>query len=60
MTSKNDTHNLSSLLEIGIGGEAFSNSFLKELRQLTSANFYNMYGPTETTVGCCWKTFIQC
>lgn len=55
MTSKNDTHNLSSLLEIGIGGEAFSNSFLKELRQLTSANFYNMYGPTETTVGCCCK-----
>ncbi len=55
MTSKNDTHDFSSLLEIGIGGEAFSNSFLKELRQLTSANFYNMYGPTETTVGCCCK-----
>lgn len=55
MSSANATHDFSSLLEIGIGGEAFSNSFLKELRQITSANFYNMYGPTEATVGCCCK-----
>lgn len=55
MSSANETHDFSSLLEIGIGGESFSNSFLKELRQITSANFYNMYGPTEATVGCCCK-----
>lgn len=55
MSSANNMHDFSSLLEIGIGGESFSNSFLKELRQITSANFYNMYGPTETTVGCCCK-----
>lgn len=55
MSSAKETHNFSSISDIGIGGESFSNSFLKELRQMTSANFYNMYGPTETTVGCCCK-----
>ncbi len=55
LSSCHSKHDFSSLLEIGIGGESFSNSFLKDLRQITSANLYNMYGPTETTVGCCCK-----
>lgn len=55
MSSTNENHNFSSLLDIGIGGESFSPSFIKDLQRLTSANIYNMYGPTETTVGCCCK-----
>lgn len=43
------------LTDIGIGGEALTISFLKDLGFLTSANIYNMYGPTEATVGCSCK-----
>ena len=41
------------LTEIMIGGEALSESLLKEVRKLTRAKIYNMYGPTETTI---WST----
>ena len=43
---KNATHIL-------IGGEPFSKSLLKSLKQLSTAKIYNMYGPTETAV---WST----
>lgn len=36
-----------------IGGEAFPEALLKELKKRTGARIYNMYGPTETTV---WST----
>lgn len=55
LASTNESHRFSSLSDIGIGGESFSPSFIKDLRQITTANLYNMYGPTETTVGCCCK-----
>ena len=55
MSVSNVKDNFSSVCDIGIGGESFSISFIKELQQITSANIYNMYGPTETTVGCCSK-----
>lgn len=55
LSSVNSTHDLSSLTDIGIGGESFRCSFLQDLKKFTSANLYNMYGPTEATVGCCCK-----
>ena len=39
-----------NLKEIMIGGEAFSESLLNQVRKVTNARIYNMYGPTETTV----------
>ncbi len=45
----------SSITDIGIGGEAFSLSFVQNINNICSANLYNMYGPTETTIGCSCK-----
>ena len=44
---------LKKVRDIIIGGEAFPESLLKELRSITEAKIYNVYGPTETTV---WST----
>ena len=55
ISSASDKHSFSSVTDIGIGGESFSLSFIKDLQKLTVANIYNMYGPTEATVGCCCK-----
>ncbi|HEX9062541.1 MAG TPA: amino acid adenylation domain-containing protein, partial [Clostridia bacterium] len=52
----NDTDSLDflkDLSEIMIGGEAFPETLLTELKKHTNARIYNMYGPTETTV---WST----
>lgn len=44
---------LRNLTDIMLGGEAFPEPLLIDLRQITKARIYNMYGPTETTV---WST----
>ncbi|MBR3003100.1 MAG: amino acid adenylation domain-containing protein [Clostridia bacterium] len=46
------TH-LKNIKTIMLGGEAFPQNLLNNLKKLTTANIYNMYGPTETTV---WST----
>ncbi|HVJ50107.1 amino acid adenylation domain-containing protein [Desulfitobacterium sp.] len=44
---------LNSLSYILIGGEALPAPLLSRLKEMTSAEIYNLYGPTETTV---WST----
>ena len=44
---------LKNLKAIILGGEALDSMLLDELKQLTSADIFNIYGPTETTV---WST----
>lgn len=44
---------LAGMREILVGGEAFPEHLLGELRKVSEARIYNMYGPTETTV---WST----
>ena len=39
--------------DIMVGGEAFPQTLLENLRKNSKANIFNMYGPTETTV---WST----
>ena len=41
------------LKAIILGGEALDEQLLVQLKQLTSAEIFNIYGPTETTV---WST----
>lgn len=41
---------LDSLTDIMLGGEAFPQRLLRDLKKLVKAKIYNMYGPTETTV----------
>lgn len=50
MAHRESTACLSKLNEIIIGGEAFPQKLLEDLKQLTAARIYNVYGPTETTV----------
>ncbi|MCX8132083.1 MAG: amino acid adenylation domain-containing protein [Clostridia bacterium] len=47
---------LKKLKIIMIGGEAFPQNLLLELKGLTDSRIYNMYGPTETTV---WSTISE-
>jgi len=54
ISSEHNSSAFNGLKEIMIGGEAFSQNLLTELKKLTAAKIYNMYGPTETTV---WSTF---
>lgn len=49
--TKNDY--LQGLKAIVLGGEALDEQLLMQLKQLTSAEIFNIYGPTETTV---WST----
>ncbi|WP_139490146.1 non-ribosomal peptide synthetase [Brevibacillus dissolubilis] len=44
---------LTGVAALLIGGEAFPEALLGELKQLTPARIYNVYGPTETTI---WST----
>lgn len=39
-----------------IGGEAFPQKLLENLKELTNADIYNVYGPTETTI---WSTVVN-
>ena len=55
MSASNSYDSFKLLTDIGIGGESFNLSFVRDLKLITSANIYNMYGPTEATVGCCAK-----
>lgn len=55
----NDERNykyLDSLTDIMLGGEAFPDRLLEQLKKLTTARIFNMYGPTETTV---WSTIKE-
>lgn len=49
----NELKNLScfnNVKQVMIGGEAFPETLLRELRKVYKGKIYNMYGPTETTV----------
>jgi amino acid adenylation domain-containing protein len=48
------------LKTIMVGGEAFPQKLLEELKKLTAAKIYNMYGPTETTVWSALKEVTEC
>lgn len=50
LNSKNAFRCFNKLEEIMVGGEAFPESLLVDLKKLTKAKIYNLYGPTETTV----------
>ncbi len=39
-----------------VGGEAFPQALLEEVKRCTNARIYNMYGPTETTI---WSTIRE-
>lgn len=47
---------LSNVKSILIGGEAFPQKLLENLKELTNADIYNVYGPTETTI---WSTVVN-
>ena len=53
IADKIQTGYLRNLKVIILGGEALDAVLLDELKQLTTANIFNIYGPTETTV---WST----
>jgi tyrocidine synthetase-3 len=53
MSGKDFSESMKTITTIMIGGEAFPNNLLKELRAYGNLKIYNMYGPTETTV---WST----
>ena len=55
VSASNSYDSFKLLSDIGIGGESFNLTFVRDLKLITSANIYNMYGPTEATVGCCAK-----
>jgi amino acid adenylation domain-containing protein/non-ribosomal peptide synthase protein (TIGR01720 family) len=50
---------LRNLKEILVGGEAFPQELLVQLKKICQAKIYNMYGPTETTVWSCVKELTQ-
>ena len=50
IADKTQTEYLKNLKVIILGGEALDGLLLDELKQLTTANIFNIYGPTETTV----------
>jgi amino acid adenylation domain-containing protein len=60
MSNQKGIDALKSLKEIMIGGEAFPEHLLKQLRECTKAKIYNMYGPTETTVWSLIKQIKEC
>ena len=51
--SENVKEAFADIKEIMIGGEAFPEDLLKELKKVYNGSIFNMYGPTETTV---WST----
>lgn len=55
LSKQNEAVNLPSIKRWFIGGEAISESLIKDLSTITEAKFYNMYGPTETTVWSAWR-----
>jgi amino acid adenylation domain-containing protein/thioester reductase-like protein len=50
---------LNSLSHLLIGGEGFPMSLLSRLKNVTTAEVYNLYGPTETTVWSAMKNVTQ-
>ena len=50
MNDENNVKCLEDVQEIMVGGEAFPETLLGEIRKVTDAKVYNMYGPTETTI----------
>ncbi|WP_256701518.1 non-ribosomal peptide synthetase, partial [Paenibacillus sp. P3E] len=49
-----DVSCLTHVTDIFVGGEAFPDNLLIEIKKHSNAKLYNMYGPTETTV---WSTY---
>ena len=54
ISDKNNLEYLRTLKVIILGGEALDKNLVKELKEYTDAEIFNIYGPTETTV---WSTF---
>lgn len=50
LSDKENLEYVKNLKYILLGGEAFPEKLLAELKELTNAQVWNMYGPTETTV----------
>jgi amino acid adenylation domain-containing protein len=48
---------VSQLDTVVLGGEVFSDSLLKALKEKQVKNIYNMYGPTETTIYCAGQKY---
>ncbi|MCP4153074.1 MAG: amino acid adenylation domain-containing protein, partial [bacterium] len=53
LTDKPSAESLARLKYLLVGGEAFPQPLLEEVRQVTPAEIVNLYGPTETTI---WST----
>ncbi len=53
ISDKSNLDYLKCFKAILIGGEILEPSFVKQLKEITSAEIYNIYGPTESTV---WAT----
>ncbi|MGN4771119.1 amino acid adenylation domain-containing protein [Bacillus cereus group sp. MYBK216-2] len=53
LNSSNSKECFQKLNLIMVGGEAFPDDLLYQLKEYTNSKIYNMYGPTETTI---WST----
>ena len=53
IADKENLEYMKNITDILVGGEPFPTLLLKKLKNISSANIYNVYGPTETTV---WST----
>lgn len=51
---------LGKLTTVMLGGEAFSNALLDEIKAATEARIFNIYGPTEITVYATIKELTDC
>ncbi|MBO5934295.1 MAG: amino acid adenylation domain-containing protein [Clostridia bacterium] len=56
MTDKSDLDYLKNFSAIILGGETLDAALVKELKDCTDAEIYNIYGPTEATV---WVTYAK-
>lgn len=53
LSDKDNLEFLKEITDIMVGGESLPENLLVYLKEVSSANIYNMYGPTETTI---WST----
>ena len=54
LVMENSANSLKNLKTLFIGGEAFPEDLLRQLKNYTNSRIINMYGPTETTV---WSSY---
>ena len=50
LADENELDYVKKLSDIILGGEAFPQKLLSQIKNLSKANIYNVYGPSETTV----------